>query len=928
MSARRLLAICLMTGVFLGVSGGPDPSVREASGSTLMVQHDDRNASLLAAAEQIRHQGFGVPFVLNQGQKDPRVLYYAATFGGTVFVTTKREIVYSLPKVDDGIAQSGWAIREQLIGGAEGRIRSGGKKDASVNIFEGRDPLKWKQRVPTYGSIFFDNVYPGIDLELKAHRRNVEKLFHVKPAADVSDIKVRLEGIEGVRITQNGELEMATAMGSVLFTKPVAWQDVEGVRVDVPAEYVVLAAVAEKDVTYGFSVAAYDRSLPLVIDPLLASTLLGGSADDHVYDMLLDGSGDVVLTGYTFSADLPTVPGAFDASYNGGNHDVFVARMNKDLTGLAAATFLGGGQNEHPHSIALDAFGNLVLVGTTNSPNYPTTSGAYQRTLRGNYDVFVSRLSSDLSMLLASTLVGGSSAEDATRVVLDASGDVYVVGVTYSSNYPVTSGAYDVSYNGGGDVFVSRLDHSLERLLSSTFLGGSRYDDTYTLALDAEGNAFIAGYTNSIDFPATAGSYDATYNGGTYDVFVAKLSGDLVALSASTLLGGGGLDFASALAIDSTGRIFVAGRTASSNFPTTTGAYRTTPAGGSDAFVARMNGQLSILSASTVIGGSNDDAATALMLDQAGDVVIAGYSSSTDYPVSLGAYDGTHNGGSDIIVSKLSENLSELLASSFLGGRGNDNATAIALDGSGAVVIAGYTDSTDYPTTAGAYDTFLNGGYDSFVTRLDGALSSNRPPQAHAGPDQTVEVASCEGAATTLDGSVSSDPDGDTLSYIWTEDGAVIAVGVNPTVTLPYGSHTITLTVDDGKGGTDTDEVVIKVVDTTEPSLSVTVSPNMLWPPHHKYVKVAPAISVSDACSATVQVQRLSASSNEPDNGLGDGDTADDIAVNDDGTLLLRAERSGKGGGRVYTLVYEATDAAGNSTTATATVTVPHSNKK
>ena len=201
---------------------------------------------------------------------------------------------------------------------------------------------------------------------------------------------------------------------------------------------------------------------------------------------------------------------------------------------------------------------------------------------------------------------------------------------------------------------------------------------------------------------------------------------------------------------------------------------------------------------------------------------------------------------------------------------------------------------------------------------------ANRPPMAHAGPGQTVEQTSCAGAAVTLDGSASSDPDGDALTYTWTENGGVIATGSKPAVTLSYGSHTITLTVDDGKGGTASDMVVINVVDTTAPALNVTLSPNVLWPPNHKYVKVTPSITVNDACVATTTVALISATSSEPDNGLGDGDTANDIVVNSDGTISLRAERSGKGSGRVYTITYQAADIAGNTATATATVTVPH----
>ncbi len=199
----------------------------------------------------------------------------------------------------------------------------------------------------------------------------------------------------------------------------------------------------------------------------------------------------------------------------------------------------------------------------------------------------------------------------------------------------------------------------------------------------------------------------------------------------------------------------------------------------------------------------------------------------------------------------------------------------------------------------------------------------NHPPVANAGPDQTIEITLCAGASVTLDGSGSSDPDGDILTYMWSwKEGT--ATGSHPTVTLPYGTTTVTLTVNDAKGGTATDTVNISVADTTAPTLNVTVIPNLLWPPNHKYVKVIPTASMSDACVASTNVELVSVTSSEPDNGLGDGDTANDIVINADGTVSLRAERSGTGSGRIYTITYKATDIAGNSTTASAISVVPH----
>lgn len=207
-------------------------------------------------------------------------------------------------------------------------------------------------------------------------------------------------------------------------------------------------------------------------------------------------------------------------------------------------------------------------------------------------------------------------------------------------------------------------------------------------------------------------------------------------------------------------------------------------------------------------------------------------------------------------------------------------------------------------------------------TPLEPLPPQNNPPVANAGPDQIVELASCDGATVTLNGSASVDPDGDPLSYVWTWDGGA-AEGAGPAVTLPMGTTVITLTVDDGRGGSSSDTVKVSINDTTAATLKVTASPSVLWPANHKYVKVYPAVTVNDACIPTTKVEMVSVTSNEPDIGTGRGDLPNDIVINQDATILLRAERSDRGSGRVYSITYAATDMAGNQTTGTAKVTVP-----
>jgi len=679
-----------------------------------------------------------LPFIANAGQVDGGVTFYARTFGGAVFLTKGGEIVYSLPEIKKkGQGSRGIVLREELAGVTIHDIRGEGISPTKVSYFTGQDRSKWVSGIPTYSSVSLGEVYNGIELKLKAYGNNVEKLFFVQPGSDPVSITVRLSGAGSIKVNEAGELEAATELGVVRFTRPVAYQVIDGKRIEIPVNYMPHAPnsalrTPHSAFVYGFTVGAYDRSQTLVIDPLLASTYLGGGGSDSASSLAIDSSGNIYVAGVTNSENFPTTVGAYDTTYNAS--DVFISKLSADLSTLLASTYLGAGASDSASSITIDPSGNVYVTGYTYSSNFPTTPGAYDQKFNSSdyADIFISKLSPDLTTLLASTFLGGGENDSATALMTDASGNVYVTGWTFSDNFPTTTGAFDQKYNSTHrrDAFISKLSADLSTLLISTFLGGGGGEWASSMTMDRTGNIYVTGWTASDNFPVTTGAYDQKFNSSGYtDAFISKFSPDLSALLASTFLGGGGGEWTTAIAIDQSGDVYVTGGTGSDNFPITPGAYDEVfnSSGYPDAFISKLSSDLSILFASTYLGGGNIETTSSLAIGAAGNIYVTGLTFSNTFPTTPGAYDEVFNssGYADVFISKLSPDLSTLLASTFLGGGGGEWASSMTMDRTGNIYVTGWTGSDNFPTTDSAYSRILRGDIDAFISRLDGNLSAD-----------------------------------------------------------------------------------------------------------------------------------------------------------------------------------------------------------
>ncbi len=674
-----------------------------------------------------------IPFVANHGQLDPQVAYFAKILNGTMFVTVEGELVYRFGQVaQDTSGRQFPLIKEKLIGAQVENIIGLRPSTTRVNYFQGGTPEEWVTGVETYMDVNLGEVYSGIELRLKAYGNNVEKLFYVAPGALPGNIRLEISGADSLQVNEHGQLLLTTEFGSIAFTKPVAWQVIDGKRNPVTVEYEIIAAAGHPG-EYRFDVGSYDPAIPLVIDPLLASTFIGGSGDDTGHSIALDSQGNVYVTGETSSASFPA--NVYDTSYNGGDWDVFVAKLSPDLTTLQACTFLGGSNKDVAYSLAIDATDSIYITGTTASPDYPVNVNSYDTSFNNNTnnsftDIFVSKLSSDLSTLVASTFIGGVNSEEG-RALRILSGDIFVTGFSSSPDFPTTTGAYATTLHGtsaSDDIIVLKMPSDLSTVTASTFLGGSNDDSGRSLAFDSDDNVFVTGGTSSDDFPSTTG-HDFVFGGGE-QVFIAKLPSDLTALTAASVIGSGGyVSIAHSIQVDSSDNIFITGETDSSTFPTTAGAYDRSNPSSSDAFVTRMNNDLTSILASTFLGTGSWETGYSLVLDDSDNVYVSGFSGSGDFPTSPMAYDHSVEAGYDAFITKFSPTLTTILASTLLGTTDTTWSRSLARDSSGNVYITGntfvYSDNYPFPTTPGAYDTTWNSGKDVFISRFDSELSGS-----------------------------------------------------------------------------------------------------------------------------------------------------------------------------------------------------------
>jgi hypothetical protein len=680
-------------------------------------------------------------FEANQGQFNPQARFISRGQGYTLFLTNIESIVTlngrrvkagGLPKQEVPVVRMSWK-------GADPKARLAGleEMEGKTNYLIGNDPSVWRTDVPSYAKVRCENVYPGVDLVFYGNQQQLEYDFVVAPGADPNVIRLAFAGQERLSIDRLGNLVIHAGTEKMLQKAPVIYQEINGTRLLIAGSYI---RKGKREV--GFKLASYDTGKTLFIDPVLSfSSFLGGNGmDEAAAGIAADGSGNTYVTGYTKSTNFPGTSGR-----SGSDFDAFVTKVNS-AGSIVYSTFIGGTADDRAYGIVVDGSGTVFITGETSSGNaFPNVGGLTNGD--SGPDAFLCRLNAAGSTLLYSTKLVGGSSDLGFAVAADNSGNAYVAGMTVSGApfplWPNSSNASSLIGPGGSyDAFIAKINTNATgsaALKYVTRFGGASWDYAYGVALDSGGNTYVTGYTTSGNFPIAGSPYqpgcgtDGACN-GYRDVFVTKVDPTGGHLVFSTFLGGSEDDYGYAIALDKTNNAYVTGKTTSKDFPGTSGHFQSGHAGMFDVFVAKLNSSGSALAYATYLGGNSDDAGQAIAVDSGGNAYVTGstYSRIIPFPTRNPIQAALNGTNSDAFVATLNPAGTALLFSTYLGGSGNisggDKGYAIAVDPKGNIHVAGQTDSSDFPVTAGAFQpTHGTGGYfDSFVTRISPIVSPTR----------------------------------------------------------------------------------------------------------------------------------------------------------------------------------------------------------
>jgi hypothetical protein len=657
-------------------------------------------------------------FIANdESQAQPS--FHAKSTGGVLnFAPDKVTLSLSTPSA----ARNPQTLHLHFVGAVETATLVGlDRQKTVINYYSGSDTTQWRTQVPTFSSVQYQGLYPGIDLIYDGTPAALKGTYYLAPGADPRQIRWRYAGVDKVAIDRaTGNLQITLPDQQVVVEQaPIAWQEIGGRHTPVAIEYTL------QDGQVGFALpAGYATDHQLVIDPTLDfSTFLGGTSSDYIRGIDVDSAGNIYVTGVTSSDDIAGVPGT-----SNGNTAIFAAKLDATASAVAWVTYLDGREGEQGRDIAVDQSGRVWVVGYTASSNFPTTSDAYQPAFGGFYDLIAVQLNGANGVVQYSTFFGFSDLDEGNGVAVDANGNVYITGQLDQNQ-------------------VLALKFSPEHaLLYGVQFGGDGLDKGNDIAVDASGRAYITGRTGGIaenNFDVVNGMQTSCARYSQFecsdDAFVSILNAEGTSLDYSSYLGGGGdpgrtagTDEGHAIAVDGAGNIYVAGTTNSESFPVAN-PFQAQLGGSnalSDGFIAKLAPAGDDFVFSTYVGGKFSDDLLALDVDESGNLTVVGYTNSPDFPTANALQPDLITGGNcgsyfceDVFITQFDAN-GALTFSSYLGGIVEDYGYALTVH-NGKVFLAGNTYSSGFPTTAGVVQPMKLPSWDGFVSKI--SLSAAEP---------------------------------------------------------------------------------------------------------------------------------------------------------------------------------------------------------
>jgi len=730
------IALVLAGAALGGLLQDPGPGIAVRSGGPVMPGREMPvlDASLASAFLSAR-------FVENLGQlPDDRIRYYAEGDPLSVAITDGG-VIYSM-------RAPGMTARDGTVDLVSFSLRFHGSRPSEpygvddrgfvCSFFLGDDPGGWASGVKGFQEVRLDGVYDGVDVRFRLEDGLFKYYLEVAPGARVDGVVLVYDGVDRLEVEPaSGDLLVRTGLGTLRDSRPVVMQrTASGAPTELPGDYELIGQDRLR-----FTIPdAIDRRAPFTVDPgVVFSTYLGGGMNDIVEAIDIDGWGNVHVVGLTSTVGFPPENGYYRESQGS---DVFGMIIPQGWGAPVAGYRIGGNGFDAPDDIRVMDDGSIWIAGTTTSTDFPTFNPLFGR--GGDYDVFLLQLSGGGVSLTFSSYLSGINMEFVCAIDVDATGNVYITGRTLSYDFPTTAGAYcETMINPvAGAVYIAKFSPPPVQLVYCTFIDARNSEYVQDIAVDSSGRPYVVGKTDSTPedgFPVTYGAYDVwlSYGGS---IFIVRLNTTGTSVERGTYLGGWGEDIMVEAELMEDGSIILVGTTESPDFPTTSDAYSDSMKGDSDCILAMLDAELASLRYSTFFGSDGADYGGGLSVSSDETrIAIMGHTSSSTLPTTIGAFDSLPRGREDIFLSCFDLGTRDLLYSSYIGGSDYEGSShgRLKWNGTGSLVLGGYTNSSDFPTSETTYNSTFGGGeFDGFLMEME-PVPCTRGPLAPTGLETT-----------------------------------------------------------------------------------------------------------------------------------------------------------------------------------------------